>query len=78
MDNGRGVHTRMVMSRLQVWVPFNPKFVEFCRDIEGARWKKRSNIWSFHSYDFPKVAKALNEIYGTSIKLRQTKQVPGA
>jgi hypothetical protein len=67
INNGNGVYTEIVKSRLHVMVPHNDKFVVFAHSMD-ARWKRRSGIWSFERIKFARVAIELNRIYGTVIK----------
>jgi hypothetical protein len=68
IDHGAGVKTRTQQSRLQVSCPYSPEFLAVAHRL-GGRWRKRADFWSFSRHQFPKVAKALNACFGTSIKM---------
>ena len=69
-DCGNGVWTRIQSSRLQVKVPYKEEWIVFAHSLQG-RWRRRTGIWSFPRYRYPRVAEALNRIFGTSLHFRE-------
>jgi hypothetical protein len=68
IDNGKGVFTKVVAGRLQVKCPYNGEFVLFAHRMDG-RWRNRTEMWSFRTYQFREVATKLNELFGTKLKV---------
>lgn len=57
-------------SRIQVHhAPYNAEFVVAAHELDG-RWKKRSQVWSFPSHNYPKLAEVCNRLYGTDFKVK--------
>lgn len=72
-DLSRSVHIKTAASRLQVFCPWNAQFVDFAHRL-GARWRKRTQMWSFKRHQYPDVAKQLNKIYGTEFKINNERE----
>ena len=70
-DHGHGVKTRVVSSRIHVICPYNEAFILAAYSVDG-RWRRRSQIWSFNRVVFPKIARSLNAIFGTRIRVQAT------
>lgn len=56
-------HLRRVGARLQVVAPYNVRFIAFAH-AQGARWRRRSGVWSFRALDRPAVLQAIADIFG--------------
>ena len=62
------VTIKHVSSRIQVWCPYHEEFVLEAHRLEG-KWKKRTQMWSFERYQYPKVARVLNRLFNADLKI---------
>lgn len=76
-DQGHGVRTRMQGKRFQVHTPYDQDWIVQAHHMEG-RWRNRSTIWTFPRYNYQRVAKALNEIFGTHLPVNTIEEPNGS